>query len=444
MPKRAGKVKLTNCRLLRNHAITEDDLWWSLGDGGHATIINPQMNFWSAARQNEVAADHEFDCKGLILCAGFIDLQINGAFGVDFTKLLEEKDCPFGGFREFSKKIVRGGCTSFCPTLITSTPSSYRTSIARVNNYTKALQKESHDHGCHNTPFWSGGYASSLGMHLEGPFITNKGAHPGSLLRTHDGKLEMVDEVFGPLEGVGIITMAPELGGASRVIRSLTEKGVVVSLGHSHATFDEGIAGLESGARFITHLFNAMEGFHHRDPGIIGLLGSTSHQSQFYYGLIADGIHAHPASIKIAASTHARGVVLVTDAMAAMGLDAGRYKLGDVTVDIPPCRTKAVVADTETLAGAITPIDECVRNFYAYTHCSLVEALEAATLHPARCLRIEDRKGSLDFGCDADVVLLDDSLNVKGAFINGRLVWALEGTLTHHANQANANHTASL
>lgn len=429
------KVQLRNCKLLRDHVVGEQDLWWTLGgETDRAKVIDPQANFWAAQKQSQVRASHVFDCKGLVAIPGYIDLQINGAFGVDFTHLKDHDKCSFGGFPAFSRKILHGGCTSFCPTLITSTPESYRQSKAMVNRCAAeqsktALQRAKLD----STPLWPEGFACSLGMHLEGPFITSKGAHPERLLRAPTEGFKTVSEVYGGLHGVVIVTIAPEMSGSPAAIEEMTKQGVVCSLGHSKATLSQGIEGVRRGARFITHLFNAMEPFHHRDPGLVGLLGMTKHHNDFFYGLIPDGIHAHPASVNVAASSHPNGCVLVTDAMSAMGLPNGTYQLGDVTVDVAAdvSASKAVVHGTNTLAGAVAPMDVCVRNFREFTQCSFVQAVEAATLHPAQCLRIENRKGSLAFGCDADVLLVDEQLNVHAVFVNGRLVWMRDGAASY-------------
>jgi len=189
----------------------------------------------------------------------------------------------------------------------------------------------------------------------------------------------------------------------------------------------EGELAMKAGARLITHLYNAMTPFHHRDPGLVGLLGVPGLYGSFFYGLIADGIHAHPASVKMASSTYPAGVVLVTDAMAAMGLPDGDYNLGTIAVTIVDGHV--TVAGTETLAGAVTGIDQCVRNFRKFTSCSIPEAVSAATLHPAQCLGISARKGSLKVGCDADVILLDDDLEVHAVFVNGLLTWCKEGSI---------------
>lgn len=164
-----------------------------------------------------------------------------------------------------------------------------------------------------------------------------------------------------------------------------------------------------------------MEQFHHRDPGLIGLLG-TSPETQPYYSLIVDNIHSHPASVKMAYRSHPTGAVLITDAIEAMGLPPGHYKLGTMHVDITD---RAYISGTETLAGAIAPMDSLVRNFWKATGCSVVEALEAASLHPAEVLGITDRKGTLRVGGDADFVLLDDNLNVQATYIAGKQAYKI-------------------
>ncbi|KAJ2346902.1 N-acetyl-glucosamine-6-phosphate deacetylase, partial [Coemansia sp. RSA 2618] len=193
-----------------------------------------------------------------------------------------------------------------------------------------------------------------------------------------------------------------------------------------------------SGAKMITHLFNAMTCFHHRDPGIVGPLGdaenghgtkrklgastyefSESTPARSFYGLICDGIHVHPNTVKIAYNSHPAGAVLVSDAMGAMGLPDGQYRLGNMSVDVglqgdmKDSPRAAVIQGTDTLAGSVVTLIECVRQFKEFTQCSIVEAVEAATLHPAQMLGIEHRKGTLDYGADADIIFLTDDLQVE-------------------------------
>lgn len=163
--------------------------------------------------------------------------------------------------------------------------------------------------------------------------------------------------------------------------------------------------------------------FHHRDPGLVGLLASTKipEGKQIYFGIISDGVHTHPAALRIAYRAHPDGLILVTDAISALGLDPGTYRLGQYSIEVRDA--KAYISGTNTLCGSIAPLDECIRIFKRASRCSLVYAIEAASLHPAKCLGIEARKGTLNYGGDADFVFLDDELMVKSTWIAGDCVF---------------------
>ncbi|XP_051844079.1 N-acetylglucosamine-6-phosphate deacetylase [Antechinus flavipes] len=390
-------VQFTNCRILRGHTLLREDLWIR---GGR--ILDPEKLFFEEKR----SADEQRDCEGHILAPGFIDVQINGGFGVDFS--LPSEDVG-SGIALVAKNLLAYGVTSFCPTLVTSPPDIYHKVLPQI------IVRNGSSQG-----------AGILGVHLEGPFISHekRGAHPESHLRTFEtDAFQELLKTYGSLDNVAIITLAPELRRSYEVIREITSRGICVSVGHSVSHLREAEEAVQNGATFITHLFNAMLPFHHRDPGIVGLL--TSDQippgRQVFFGMIADGIHTNPAALRIAHRAHPKGLVLVTDAIPALGLGNGRHTLGqqDVEVDGLTC----CVAGTKTLCGSVAPLDACVRHFLHATGCSVEMALEAATLHPAQLLGIEKQKGTLDFGSDADFVVLDDSLNVKATYIAGELVW---------------------
>ncbi|KAM4717141.1 N-acetylglucosamine-6-phosphate deacetylase isoform 4-T4 [Anableps anableps] len=277
------------------------------------------------------------------------------------------------------------------------------------------------------------------GLHLEGPFISaeKKGAHPEQFLRTfRSGGMEDLMETYGSLEDVAIVTLAPELPHSQSVVRMLCQKGITVSLGHSVADLSQAEDAVRHGASFITHLFNAMLPFHHRDPGIVGLLTSDQIPAgrTVFYGMIADGIHTNPAALRIAHRAHPSGLVLVTDAITAMGLPPGHHTLGQQVIEIQGLHAYVAglrlphsgPAGTKTLSGSIATMDMCVRHFKQATGCSVEEALEAASLHPAQLLGISHRKGNLDYGADADLVLLDDGLRVRATYISGEEVWRTE------------------
>lgn len=354
-------------------------------------------------------ADEQRDCGGRILAPGFIDVQINGGFGVDFSKATEDVG---SGVALVARRLLSHGVTSFCPTLVTSPPEVYHKVLPQIP------VKNGGPHG-----------AGVLGVHLEGPFISRekRGAHPEAYLRSFEANaFHDVLATYGPLDNVCIVTLAPELARSHEVIQALTAQGIRVSLGHSVADLRAAEVAVQSGATFITHLFNAMLPFHHRDPGIVGLL--TSDQLPpghcIFYGMIADGIHTNPAALRIAHRAHPQGLVLVTDAVPALGLGNGRHTLGQQEVEVDGLI--AYIAGTKTLGGSIAPMDVCVRHFLQATGCSVESALEAASLHPAQMLGLEKTKGSLDFGADADFVVLDDTLHVQATYISGELVWQAE------------------
>ena len=183
---------------------------------------------------------------------------------------------------------------------------------------------------------------------------------------------------------------------------------------------------VERGARMITHVFNAMAAFHHRDPGLVGLLGAPEIRTQLYYGIIVDGIHCHPSSVSIAFNTHPKGLVLVTDAMSMTGLGLGSHKVGSMEVEIVqgPLGKKAVLKNqASTLAGSVVTFDECLRNLVAFTGCSREYAIDCATKHPALCMQIHPSTGTLQPGCTADFVLLNKSLHVNQTFVAGVCVF---------------------
>ncbi|XP_072453822.1 N-acetylglucosamine-6-phosphate deacetylase isoform X3 [Notamacropus eugenii] len=397
-------VQFTNCRILRGHALLREDLWIRGGQ-----ILDPEKLFFDEKK----TADVQKDCKGHILAPGLIDVQINGGFGVDFS--LPSEDIS-KGIALVAKKLLAHGVTSFCPTLVTSPPDIYHKILPKI------IVRNGSSRG-----------AGVLGVHLEGPFISleKRGAHPESHIRNFEaGTFKELLKTYGSLDNVAIVTLAPELTGSHEVIRELTTRGICVSVGHSVSHLQEAEEAVRNGARFITHLFNAMLPFHHRDPGIVGLLTSDKIPpgQQVFFGMIADGIHTNPAALRIAHAANPKGLVLVTDAIPALGLGNGRHTLGqqEIEVDGLIC----CVAGTKTLCGSVASLDICVRHFLQATGCSVEMALEAATLHPAQLLGIENQKGTLDFGSDADFVVLDDCLNVKATYIAGELVWK-DKTFSH-------------
>jgi N-acetylglucosamine-6-phosphate deacetylase len=337
------------------------------------------------------------DASGLLLTPGFIDLQFNGGFGQDFTADPTAIWSVAAGLPQY-------GVTAFLPTIITAPLEK------------SALGRRVVAEGR------PGGYrgATPLGLHIEGPFLNpaKKGAHNPAYLRAPS--LDAVQD-WSPAEGVRLVTLAPELPGALAVTEALSSRGVLVSAGHSMATYEQAVAGFDAGVRYGTHLFNAMPSLLHRDPGLPGALLTDERAT---VGLIADGIHTHPVMVKLVwQALGPRRLNLVTDAMAALGMPPGKHMLGDyeVQVDGVSCR----LADG-TLAGSILAMDEALRNLIALAGCTLEEALQTVTTTPARAIGLEYERGQIAPGFVADLVLLSPDLRVRGAVVAGHLVYTAE------------------
>jgi N-acetylglucosamine-6-phosphate deacetylase len=341
------------------------------------------------------AGARRIDAVGRILAPGFIDLQLNGAFGHDFT-------ADPSTIWQVAARLPRYGVTAFLPTIITSPLDQVQAGLRVV---TGGRPKDFRG-------------AAALGVHAEGPFLNvkKKGAHNEQYLRA-----PMIETAAGwsPASGMRLVTMAPELPGALDLIRALTARGVVVSAGHSMATYDEAVAGFDAGARYGTHLFNAMPALGHRDPGLPGALLSDGRMT---VGLIADGVHTHRSIIALVwKMLGPKRMSLVTDAMAALGMPPGRHRLGDYDVIVDA--TSARLADG-TLAGSILELDQALRNLIEITGCTLGEALETMTTTPARLLGLAGERGRIAPGLAADMVLLSSDLKVDTTIAAGEIVFS--------------------
>ncbi|KAF0716562.1 Aste57867_2781 [Aphanomyces stellatus] len=395
-------LKIENVRVLRDGKLVPTFLWVENGK-----IMDPQARYWKATSALEYGPGKVVDGKGMIVAPGFVDIQVNGAYGHDFSDV----DCTPDQILQVRQKLLATGVTAFCPTVISSSQ----------DTYAKVLHKFERTNDGHIVKG-----ANMVGLHLEGPFINKqrKGAHKEEVIVDPEEGIKSLDERYGAeylnSDRVALVTVAPELKGALSAITELKKRGITVSSGHSSANIQQAVAGVDAGASMLTHLFNAMASFHHRDPGLVGLLGETD--ARPYYGLILDGIHSHPCSCRIAQSAHPQGLVLVTDCMAGMGLPDGSYELADLKVDVKDGR--AYLHNTTTIAGSVVQMDSCVRTLIDFTGCSVEYALETATLHPAQSLHL-DHKGTLAFGADADFILLNDALQVVQTYIAGELVYEL-------------------
>lgn len=354
-----------------------------LTDRGKITAVGPDE---VVGRPPEAEV---IDGQGLTLVPGFIDLQLNGGFGFDFTSEPER-------IWSVARKLPRFGVTAFTPTILSSPAGT----VVRAR---EAL--------LHPPAGFAG--AQPLGLHLEGPFLNPKkrGAHVRSHLRPPE-PAHSLD--WSPETGVSLVTLAPELPGSLALATGLAERGLVVGAGHSLATFEEATAAFEAGVRYGTHIFNAMPSLVHRR---VGLAGALLVDERPVVGLIADGLHVHPALVDLVWRAAPGRLNLVSDAMAGLGMAPGRYRLGDQAVKVGP--QGARLADGR-LAGSILSLDRALNNLMAYTGCSLAEALPSVTTIPAALLGLAGRKGRIAPGYDADLALLDREGRVVRTVIAGR------------------------
>jgi N-acetylglucosamine-6-phosphate deacetylase len=210
-----------------------------------------------------------------------------------------------------------------------------------------------------------------------------------------------------------MITAAPEIASMTATIPEIVSRGIVYSIGHTEASYEEASAAISAGGTMITHLFNAMRPLHHRNPGVFGVLGRAESLPRPYFGIISDGIHLHPTSIKIAFNAHPDGFILVTDAMHLVGLPDGVYEW---TNGLKFLKTgpKLTLEGTDKIAGSSITLIECVTNFLNWSGASIPAALKAVTQTPAAMLGLQGVKGSLEEDADADLVVLEEEVDEKG------------------------------
>jgi N-acetylglucosamine-6-phosphate deacetylase len=434
-------TKFTNGYLVKNGELVSGDLWISSETG---RIISPQSAFYSS----HTTADKIVDLQGRILSPGFIDVQINGYHNFDFSTPNPDYAAEF---TETTQAMIKFGLTSFVPTVISTKPEAYRGVLPYLG---PSGQDRDASKG-----------SESLGAHIEGPFLSpvRNGVHNQEVLR-EARSWEDIEECYGAknLKNVRYITAAPERGDMMSLIPEFVSRGIIFSAGHSDATFEQAQAAMVAGASMVTHMFNAMRPFGHRDPGIFGLLGQSAPSTptatprasrpasvsnspigsprssrrssprsslsmstsmsdiegeerryrQPYFGLIADGIHLSPQTLKIAYSSHPEGAILVTDAQKYAGCADGAYSWRGEDRIIKEGKVLRMESSGR-IAGSVAELIDCVNNFKRWTGCGSAKALETVTSTPAKMLGkdVEKKKGKLEVGMDADLVILDEGLD---------------------------------
>jgi N-acetylglucosamine-6-phosphate deacetylase len=336
------------------------------------------------------------DASGRIVAPGFVDIHVHGSAGHD----------TMDGTREAIEGMARyftsHGVTSFCPTTLTMAADAIMAAVRAA-------------HECQQHPIEG---AQPLGVHLEGPYIdaAKKGAQPEQHVRT---AATLDYQAFFSLGNIRLISLAPEIEENKALIGYARSRGAAVAVGHSSATFEQVAESVKLGINQSTHTFNQMEGIHHRKPGTVG---AALMLDDIYAQFIADGVHLHPAIVNMIVRLKGPDrSVLITDAIRGTGMPDGEYELGGQPIVV---KDGAVRLQDGTLAGSTLTMDRGVRNIATFTGRSLPECIQMATLTPARSIGVANRKGSLEPGKDADIVLLTPDLEVAATIVDGKAVYS--------------------
>lgn len=332
------------------------------------------------------------DAKGNIVAPGLVDIHIHGYLGEDAS------DGSADGLRKMAAGIAKNGVTSWCPTTMTIA----KEDLEKAFHAAREVRADIDLYG-----------AKILGVHSEGPFInpSKKGAQPEEYILTPDA-----DFILENADIIKLYTMAPEMEGGIECVKKVYEDGrVLTSMGHTGATFEEAMAGIEAGVRHTTHLFNAMTALQHRNPGVVGAALSDDRVS---CELIADTFHVNPGLYTLIAKAKGDKFCLITDCMRAGGMEDGDYTLGGQHVIKTGIQC---LLEDGTIAGSVLKLNEAVKNLYEYTDLSLDQAFACASLNPARAIGEAEHIGSLEVGKCADMMICDDDFNVVTTVIDGKI-----------------------
>ena len=335
--------------------------------------------------------------KDKFIVPGYIDLHVHGGGGSDVM------DGDYEAINQIAIARSHFGTTSFLPTTMTMSKDKIIRSLKSI----------------HEARLKGTGTAEILGIHMEGPYINpeKKGAQ-----KEEDIKKISIEEFleFNQASGnlIRLVTIAPEMPGAIDLIKYLYKQEIIASVGHSNATYVQTQAGIKAGLSHVTHTFNAMRELHHREPGVVGAALTSPGLT---VEVIADGIHIHPIVLKILTKIkEGEEIVLITDAMRAAGLKEGTYDLGGQEVIV--AEGQARLKDG-TLAGSVLTMDKAVKNMVNKVGIQLPKAIQMASFNPARSIGIDDKKGSLEPGKDADIVILNKNLETKLTIVAGKIVY---------------------
>jgi len=377
---------ITNCRL------------FDASDDKQTTSVLIENGVITQIGQIEsgTACDNKLDAQGRIIAPGFIDVHIQGAGGADILDATPE------ALEAISRTCARFGVTGFLATSVFK-PEQDNRHLALASEYVGRNL----------------GGANLLGIHLEGPFISleKKGMiQPGCICPPSE---QVLDEILRITDGhLSMMTIAPELPESRQTIGSLVDSGIIASFGHSNATYEQTLEGFDAGILHVTHLFNAMPSIHHRSPGPLVAIFESEHITA---QVITDGVHIHPAVLKFAyEKLGPERTFPITDGMQAIGLGDGMFIYNGIEYE---SKAGAARYKDGTLIGTALGLSQIIERFIAFTDCPLDTAIRMVTQNPAGLLGLENKKGTIAVGKDADLILLDDNLSVHTTIVGGKIVF---------------------
>ncbi|PLS09017.1 N-acetylglucosamine-6-phosphate deacetylase [Bacillus halotolerans] len=367
---------------------------------GYVGVKDGKISAVSTERPKEQYSKEIQGPKDAVLLPGMIDIHIHGGYGADTM------DASFSALDAMSSRLPEEGTTSFLATTITQEHGQISQALVNARDWKSA--EESSSLG-----------AELIGIHLEGPFVSPKraGAQPKEWIRPSDLALfkKWQQEAGGLIK---IVTLAPEEDQQFELIRYLKDESIIASMGHTDADSALLLEAFEAGASHMTHLYNAMSPFHHREPGVIGT--ALAHEG-YVTELIADGIHSHPLAAKLAfLAKGSSKLILITDSMRAKGLKDGVYEFGGQSVTV---KGKTALLPDGTLAGSILKMNEGARHMRAFTNCSWTDIANITSANAAKQLGIFDRKGSITEGKDADLVIVSSECEVLLTVCRGNIAF---------------------
>ncbi len=388
------RILVKNVKLYNN--INATNSYDILISNGIISSINPTSE--------ESISEDIFNGSGLIAIPGIIDMHIHGAGGSDSL------DGTMDSFQNISRTLAMTGTTAFLSAMVINPK--------KINDHLIMAKQ------CTGKDL---GGAELLGAYLEGPFINIEkrgGIVPESITEPSERVLDNILQEAG--EAIKIMCVAPELNGIDIIIKRLRDNGIIASFGHSDASYEDTIRGFDMGINHVTHLFNAMRPLHHRDPGP---LAAIFEEDKVSVELIGDSHHVHPSLIRMTGKLkHTSKIVCISDGISGMGLPDGIY-----TYNKRKYSSKNGLARylDGTFIGSTMSLLNILMNFMDFTGKGFIEAIDSVTINPARILGIDNRKGSLDIGKDADLVLIDSDFNVHKTIISGRMVYSNDNDHPH-------------